>query len=299
MDVEGSSGEHFPNWEEAHAYYMAHYHRACMHVLLPSFQTKPKKKKLKTITPSTRRRPRKSSSSSAANYRSMYEDDDPVTPAVVKPAPHPPPADTAHVVDSAPDIHPTPTAYVARSPGTTVNPIEVPSNFPTPVTHQGTPKHRKKVQGPFSPTPVSVAFPTLLKKITNSRKTPAPSTSSGPERFVCSPEWFIYVCDCSDQEGGYSVALVRSLKRKAAFSTNNASGSSVQANGVIEIHTESESDSEIPPFSQPRPFSQPCFCKCSALKSFSSSSATQQDPNPDIDMDAIPEIPRPSPPAQV
>ena len=49
MDVEHSSGKLFPNWEEARAYYTTHYHKACMHIIPPSFPpNSPKKKKSKT-----------------------------------------------------------------------------------------------------------------------------------------------------------------------------------------------------------------------------------------------------------
>ena len=276
-----------------------------MHIL-PSFQiptassplppnsstNKPKKKKPKTVKsamPSTHHPHRSchcnSSSSSTANYHSLYKDDDPVTPTVIKPAPHPP-AEPAHVVMSTPYLNPTATAHISHSPGTAGNPIDMPSNFPTPVTFQETLKHHKQAQGPFSPTPRPVVFLTLLKKSTDSCKTPAPSTPDSPVPFA-------YICDCSDEEGGYLAAPVHSLKRKAVLSVN-ASGSSIQANEVIEIFTESESD-KIQPFCQLRPFSQLRFCKCLALKSYLSSCAIQQDPNHDIDMDSTPKIPCPSP----
>ena len=67
---------------------------------------------------------------------------------------------------------------------------------------------------------------------------------------------------------------------------NNASGSCIQANDMIEIHTDSGSDSKIQPFSQKH------FCKCASLKKFLSSCG--KDPNPDIDMNSIPEIPCPT-----
>jgi hypothetical protein len=138
------------------------------------------------------------------------------------------------------------------------------SNFPTPITNQDTPKRRQKAQRlAISPTPPSVSLP----------------ISNGPDRFV-------YVCDCSDEEGGYSAPRVPSLKRKA---TNSASGSSSRPKEVIEIHTDSDSDSEIRPVPQPR------FCKCAALKSFLSSRAVKPDLNHDLTRDSIPEIPRPSP----
>lgn len=300
MDVEGSSGQRFPNWEEACAYYTAHYHRACMHVIPPIFPPRtatpppppiiptnnPPKKKSKTVksaTPSTRRRrrPRVSSSSSGANYRSLYDDDDPITPVAARL----PPATSANVGNPAPHS-PTP-VQVALSPGAAGNPIEVASNFPTPITNQETRKRRQKAQGlglggsaPISPTPQSAALPTLLSKVANSRKKPGPSIPNGPDRFV-------YVCDCSD--GEYSAPRVPSLKRKAS---NNASGSSTRTHEVIEIRTDSDSDGDI---QLPRTR----FCKCAALKSFLS--ASKPDVNHDhahVDMDTPPEIPRPSPPAQ-
>ena len=286
MDVERSSGKLFPNWEEARAYYTTHYHKACMHIIPPSFPpNSPKKKKSKTdktdksAAPSTRcRRRRNSSDTSAGNYCPLYDSDDPVTPAVV----NPPGVATPHLPPAAAGL-------VARSPGTAGNPIEVPSNLPTPITKQTVPKARKKAQGfrlgvpaPLSPTPPSEAFPTILKTIANSRKTPGPSTSQGPDRFV-------YVCDCSDGEDGYS-ALSPSLKRKAASLTNNASGSGTRPNEVIEIQTDSDTDIVIRPFPQPR------FCKCAALRSFLDSPAVGDvNPNTSVDMDAIPEIPRTSP----
>ena len=288
MDVEGSSGQLFPNWEEAHAYYTAHYHRACMHILLPNFHNTKKKKAriVKSATPSTcHRRRRNSSCSLAGNYRPLYDEDNPVTPAVVEPALHPPPAVPAHGVKSTPDFHPTATASITRSPGTAGNPIEVFSNFPTPIAHQETPKRHKKAQrlglgsaAPISPTPASVSLPAILTQLSESRKQ-LPHISNGPDSFV-------YVCNCSDGEGGYLAAPVCSLKHRATASTNNASSSRIQANKVIEIHTDSESDSKIRPFSQMR------FCKCASLKKFLSSCA--KDPSPDIDMDSIPEIPRPT-----
>jgi hypothetical protein len=120
----------------------------------------PKKKKsktvktVKTVVPSMGRH---CSSSSGHTYSSMYEDDDPVTPVVVKPA--------ATAPGVVPQLPPAAPADVALSPGTTGNPIEVTSNFPTPITNQDTPKCRKKAQGlAISPTPPT-SFPTLLKKI--------------------------------------------------------------------------------------------------------------------------------------
>ena len=285
MDIEGSSGQLFPNWEEAYAYYTTHYHRACMHILLPNFHNTKKKKVriVKSAMPSTHCHC--CCNSSAGNYCLLYDEDDPVTPAVVEPALHPPPAVPTHGVKSTSDFHPTATANVTCSPGTTGNPIEVFSNFPTPIAHQETPKCCKKAQclglgsaALISPTPASVLLPTILTQLSESHKQP-PHISNGPDSFV-------YVCDCSDREGGYLAALVRSLKYRATALMNNASSSHIQANEVIEIHTNSESDSEILPFSQMR------FCKCAALKKFLSSCA--KDPSPDIDMDSIPEIPCPT-----
>jgi len=305
MDVEGSSGQRFPGWEEARAYYTAHYHRGCIHIIPPTFPPRvptpppnsgPKKKSktvkspktVKSTTPSTRHRRRDSSSSSGHNYRSLYEDDDPIPPVIVS---HLLPATAAAVVNQAP---PFPDGL---SPGTVGNPIEVTSNFPTPVTNQETPKRRKKAQrlglgsaAPVSPTPASASLPTILTQVSESRKQP-PHISNGPDRFV-------YVCDCSDEEGGYSAPRVPSLKCKALDHTS-ASGSKTQSNEVIEIHTDSDTDSEIRPVTKPR------FCKCASLKSFLSSRADGAD-GPDlncdhtnVDMDTTPEIPRPSPSAQV
>ena len=194
-------------------------------------------------------------------------------------------------------VNQAPPLPVVLSPGTVGNPIEVTSNFPTPVTHQETPKHRKKTQhlgldsaAPISPTPASALLPAILTQISESRKQP-PHISNRPDRFV-------YVCDCSDEEGGYSAPHVPSLKCKAL---NNAStsGSNTQSNEVIEIHTDSDTDSEIHPVTQPR------FCQCASLKSFLASrtdSTIGPDLNrndTDVDMDTIPKIPRPSPSAQV
>ena len=295
MDVEGSSsGQHFPNWEEARAHYTAHYHRACMHVIPPSFPPRlamsppppntptssPKKKKsktvktIKTVAPSTGHRRRHDSSSSPGHtYSSMYEDDDPVTPVVIKPA--------ATAPGVVPQLPPAAPADDALSPGTAGNPIEVTSNFPTPITNQDTPKRRKKAQGlAISPTPPT-SFPTLLKKIAHPRKKPGPSILDGPDRFV-------YVCDCSDGEGGYLAPLVPSLKRKAS---NSAPGPSSRPNEVIEIHTDSDTDSEI----------WPRFCKCASLKSFLASradGAAEPDLNHNctsVDVDSVPEMPGASP----
>jgi len=310
MDVEGSSGQRFPSWEEACAYYTAHYHRACMHIIPPTFpprvpipppNSSPKKKSqtvkspktVKSTTSSTRRRRRRDSSSSSGHkYRPLYDSDDPVPPVVVSDdvVPHLLPA-AAAPVNQAPPLP------VVLSPGTVWNPIEVTSNFPTPVTHQETPKRRKKAQrlelgsaAPISPTPASASLPAILTQLSESRKQP-PHISNGPDRFI-------YVCDCSDEEGGYSAPRVPSLKRKP-LNNASASGSNTQRNEVIEIHTDSDTDSEIRPVTQPR------FCKCASLKSYLSSRADgAADPdlnrdNTNIDMDATPEIPRPSSSAQV
>lgn len=104
-DVEGSSSQHFPNWDAAFAYYKDHYCRGCVHVLLRTsaqnpanlclmtpdiVTTNPRKKKSKTVkspmaaSAASKRRRRdhhQSSSSSAGNYLPLYEDDDPVYPA--------------------------------------------------------------------------------------------------------------------------------------------------------------------------------------------------------------------------
>ena len=140
------------------------------------------------------------------------------------------------------------------------------------------------VPAPLSPTPASEAFPTILKTIADSHKKPGSSTLKGPDRFV-------YVCDCSDGEDGYSATRVPSLKRKATISTNNASGSSTRPHDVIEIQTDSDTDIVIRPLPKAR------FCKCAALQSLLDSRAEDLNPDTSVDMDAIPEIPRTSPPA--
>ena len=306
MDVKGSSGQRFPSWEEARAYYTAHYHWACMHIIPPMFPPRvptppPKsstKKKSKTVkspktvkstTPSTcrRRRRRDSSASSGHKYHPLYDDDDPVPPVVVTDDVIPP-AVAAVMENQAPPLP------VVLSPGTIGNPIEVASNFPTPVTHQETPKRHKKAQrlglgsaAPISPTPASASLPAILTQLSESRK----------QLPHISADRFVYVCDCSDEEGGYSAPRIPSLKRKA-LNNASASGSNTRQNEVIEIHTDSDTDSEI------CPVTRPCFCKCAALKSFLSSRDGAADPdlnrdNTNIDMDAIPKIPRPSSSVQV
>ena len=193
MDIEGSSGQLFPNWEEAHAYYTTHYHRACMHILLPNFHNTKKKKTriVKSAMPSTHRHHcHNSSCSLAGNYCLLYDEDDTVTPAIVEPALYPLPAVPTHGVKSAPDFYPTAMANVTCSPGTTGNPIEVFSNFPTPIAHQETPKCCKKAQrlglgsaALISPTPASTSLPAILTQLSESCKQP-PHISNGPKSFV-------------------------------------------------------------------------------------------------------------------
>ena len=225
-----------------------------------------------SATSKRRRRRRGSSSSSAGNYRPLYDDDDPVPPVIVDPAP--PPAAT-------------PPAFAeVFSPGTAVNPIEVHSNFPTPAGNQQTPKHRNKLQGPglagLSPI------------------TPTPATA--PPTYTTRP--LVYVCDCSDEAGGYSASRAPSRKRKATtaitgktdnsvkrkptfaqFSAapNMASSSTSQA---IEILTESEDETDIRPLSN-----RVCECLRLHLQMLTSSSPTHPDLNPDTSVNGIPEVP--------
>ena len=139
-------------------------------------------------------------------------------------------------------------------------------------------------------TPVSTSLPAILTQLSESHKQP-PHISNGPDRFV-------YVCDCSDKEGGYSAPCIPSLKCKL-LNNASSSGSNTQQNKVIEIHTDSDTNSKIHPVTQPR------FCKCASLKSYLSSHADGA-ANPDlnrnntnIDMDATPKIPHPSSSVQV
>lgn len=294
MDVEGSSGQHFPNWDAAYEHYSAHYHKGCIHVLRSSTQssatpprsttpdsitTNPRKKKSKTVKSATAssatskrsRRRRKSSNSSAGDYGSMYEDDDPVPPAIA-----PPPAAT-------------PPAFAeAFSPGTAVNPIEVLSNLPTPAGNQKTPKHRNRLQGP--------GFAGL------SPITPTPATA--PPTHTTRP--LVYVCDCSDEAGGYSASRAPSRKRKATIAITGKSDTSVKRKAtstqfsaapnmassstsqVIEILTESEDETDIRPLPN-----RICECLRLHLQTRRFSSPTHPDLNPDtsIDVDGIPEVP--------
>ena len=296
MDIEGSSGQHFPNWDAAYAHYKDHYHRGCIHVLLRTSPQKsaspphsptpdivtsnPRKKKTKTVKSTTigsaaskrHRRPRRSSSTSAGNYRSMYEDDDPVPPAVANPTP-----------PSAVTFSET------LSPGNAGNPIEVPSNFPTPAANKNTPKRRNQLQGPglvglspITPTPASAA-PSTIRPL-------------------------VYVCDCSDETGGYPASQAPSRKRKATIVMNaksdtsvkrkvtsahfaaNANMASSSTSQPIDILTDSEDETDI----RPLPKYRFCKCLCLHLQTHASSSAAEPNLNPDT-TDGIPEILCPSP----
>ena len=115
IDVEGSSSQHFPNWDAAYAHYSAHYCQGCVHILLHSSAqssasphcsttpnsitntTNPRKKNLKIVEskPATASsatskhhcRQHHSSSSAAGNYHSLYDDDDPGSSSYCKPCP--------------------------------------------------------------------------------------------------------------------------------------------------------------------------------------------------------------------
>ena len=297
MNIEGSSGQHFPNWDEAFAHYAAHYCRGCVHVLLPtsaqcrasparsatpnSIASSPRQKKSKTVkSPVTGsavskrcRRRRCSSSSSAGNYRSLYEDDEPVRPNAAEPAPPP----SAVTLDD----------YFPKA-GTAGNPIEVPSNFPPPVANQKNPKPCNRIPAPFPITP-----------------TPA----SAPPTYSVKP--LVYVCDCSDEEGGYSASRMPSLKRKATTTMKDKSATSLKRKPTsaqflatanvasssksqpIDILTDSETDTRTPPKLHI------CECLHLHLQMSTSSSTAQPDFNPDthMDTDDIPQLPHLSPSA--
>ena len=349
MDIEGSSGKHFANWDDAFSYYVAHFHKGCVHVLLPTAPVRsitpaplvpsdsPKRstRKVKSRTVKTaaavsaassrRRRRRGSSSSSAANYRSLYEDDDPIQPAIADLAPHL-------------SLNPTdPHLPQLFSPGRFGNPIEVPSNFPTPNANQEALKRRKKPKGPgFSgPAPTS---PTPTPTIPVHSKKPAdkptalsvlsaPSEKSSlrtkPDSSVLNTiKPLVYVCDCSD--GGYSAPRVPSLKRKAttamkakssatsvkrkAISTQSASATTSNAaassssHPVIEIFTDSEDDSQVDDTdTEMRPLPKRHFCKCFRTAfQIAKPLAPMVVPGLNSDhtsvnmKDSIPEVPRPS-----
>jgi len=333
MDVEGSSGQHFPNWNAAIAHYTTHYRRGCVHVL-PSFPGRPvtlppssppdirnhsrRQKKSKAVkstadvsAPSKRHRRRGSSSSSAGNYRSLYENDDPVRPVIADPAPR---------------LLATP-ANLARSssPGAAGNPIEVHSNFPTPVANEQNPKRHRKLKGlgipssgPPSPTPPPALLAHLKKTahlapaLSIVGASSSPPTLAGQTSISNASRPLVYVCDCSDEEGGYSAPRTPSLKRKVncamkakfdspfkhkatsapSTSTLNTAASS-SSRMVIEILTDSEDDeADVPPLPKHD------FCKCFPVMKMSSPAAQ---PESDADDNSVtnPEIPRPSPPAQV
>jgi len=278
MDVAGSSGRSFPNWDEACAYYTRHYFQACMHILIPNFPPRtpppapsnssnngPKKKKSKIVqssASSNRRRRRRSSSISSGD---MFDDDEPVTPVPAKPVS--PPQPSALAVADAIRAAAT-TAPLVRSPGNPGNPIEVPSNFPTPITKKGKSKARNQ-GGPTTPTLASASTCVVSKKGSNFRNNAFASISNGPERFIV-------VCDCDDEDSGYPSAPTSHSKE------------------AIEILTDSDLETDIRPALQQR------LCKCTALKAFLSTPkpALNPDINPDsasLDMDMLPEIPRPSP----
>ena len=115
------------------------------------------------------------------------------------------------IVDPAPPPTATPPTFAeAFSLGTAINPIEVPSNFPTPASNQKTPKHHNKLQGPgfaglspITPTPATV-LPT----------------------YITRP--LVYVCNCSDEPGGYSASHAPSQKCKAMITIMGKSNTSVK-----------------------------------------------------------------------
>ena len=187
----------------------------CIHVLCTSPQksaspprsptpdivtSNPRKKKTKTVKSTTigsaalkcHRCPCQSSSTSAGNYHSMYEDDNPVPPAITNPTP-----------PSAVTFSET------LSLGNAGNPIEVPSNFPTPTANKNTPKHHNQLQGPglvglspITPTPASAA-PSTIRPLA-------------------------YVCDCSDETGRYPASQVPSCKCKATIAMDAKSDTSMK-----------------------------------------------------------------------
>ena len=302
MDVEGLSSQHFSNWNEAFVHYAAHYHRGCLYILLPSpdrpatpppnppsSSTKsPRKKKSKmvkssaTISSQSRHHPPCcSSSSSGANYHSLYNSDDPVPPALAVPVPH---------------LSAAPLPEYFFPPGVSENPITVTSNLPTPVANQDTSKRHKKLQGPgfaipdpITPTPAS----------THAKSDPC--IKSGPS-VTNADRPIVYVCDCLDKEGSYPM-LCGPLKHKAttAFQARSnafvATKSSVAVNAAlsshnqpIEILTDSEAESGIPPL----PSQRVCKCFPFPLQTCTSPLAAEPDLDPDhttTNMDNTPEVP--------